>query len=1413
MVEVKKKPDFLFEVSWEVCNKVGGIYTVISTKVPSVVKELGSNYITIGPDVWMKSEDNPYFEEDKELFADWKQEALKEGYAIKVGRWKTEGSPIVFLIDFTPLIPKKDEIFGELWEKNRLDSLTGDWDYIEPALFGYAAGQVIECFYDYNVTANDKMVVQFHEWMTGTGLLYLKNNVPQAGTIFTTHATVLGRSIAGNNLSLYSDIQNFNVDSLVYNFGLRAKYSLEKCAADNADIFSTVSEITSNECRHLLHKDTDLILPNGFDDAFVPDSELFVEKRAKARNKLSQVAERMFNQKVADDALFVVSSGRYEFKNKGLDVFIQSMGQLNRSEQLKKPVYAFIMVPANQKSPDAKLQASLENNENGGAESPWLTHGIYDQEYDPILNTLKENGLYNAPENKVKVIFVPSYLNGDDGIFNLPYYDLLIGFDVSVFPSYYEPWGYTPLESLMFHIPTITTTLAGFGRWMNDYYKKSKDGVVIIDRNDENRDHVVNQMVEKLLVFSIFDNTQIERLRESAFDISRTALWENLFFHYTHAYELAIEKADQREEKYKDKGRRIPYAYRTIQRQAHAYPHWKKIMVKQSMPNNLRKLDEISKNLWWCWNYEAEELFSSISPEKWKEKEHNPIALLESLTISQLEKLENDESFIQKVDKVYNDFQNYMNEEKPDMKVAYFSMEYGLHDTVKIFSGGLGMLAGDYLKEASDSNENMIGVGLLYRYGYFKQRMTIHGEQIADYSPQKFTHLPLIPVRDENDEWVKVSIPMPGRNLIAKAWQLSIGRINLYLLDTDIQENDERDRYVTHQLYGGDWENRLKQEILLGIGGIQLIKKMNQKFDIYHCNEGHAALIGIERMRNLISENGFSFDEAIELVRASTLFTTHTPVPAGHDAFDESLIRTYMPQYADNLKISWDDFMALGRVDRNNHEEKFSMSNLAARLSQEMNGVSKIHGRVSREMFNNLYQGFYPRELHISHVTNGVHLPTWLSPAMHKFYKKHLDEHILTKQSDFAIWKKIQDVPNHELWEIRNQHRSDLIDYVKERLINDLTKREENPNVILKSAQAYDKKALTFGFARRFATYKRAHLLFTNLERLATIVNNPEKPVQFIFAGKAHPADKAGQDLIKRIIDISKMPDFVGKVTFIENYDMALGKHLTRGVDVWLNTPTRPLEASGTSGEKAVMNGVMNFSVLDGWWAEGYQKGAGWAIKEEKTYTNQGFQDELDAETIYNMLEEEIIPAYYDVNEQGVPERWLSHIKNTISDIAPHFTMNRMLIDYKEKFYVPMNQRLKELKADDNAKALAIADWKKHFRQDWDEVKIIALRLPDADNHPLSLGESFKAEIVMDTKGIQPEDIGLEVLFGNKVDDKVDNFDEIYELNYDRREKNYAVYQCDIQIKKAGVLDYVFRMFPSPKNLPHRQDFNLVKWI
>jgi alpha-glucan phosphorylase-like protein len=543
------------------------------------------------------------------------------------------------------------------------------------------------------------------------------------------------------------------------------------------------------------------------------------------------------------------------------------------------------------------------------------------------------------------------------------------------------------------------------------------------------------------------------------------------------------------------------------------------------------------------------------------------------------------------------------------------------------------------------------------------------------------------------------------------------------------------------------------------------------------------------------------------------LFTTHTPVPAGHDVFHEDLLRTYFPHYPDRLNISWDDLMNLGRFRANDANEKFSMSVLAAKLSQEINGVSRIHGRVSQEMFAGLYDGYYPEELHVGYVTNGVHLPTWASKSWKLMFEKTFGQDYKSRQLDFDMWKNIRHVADGEIWNTRKQLKKELIDYVKQRVNNEMTRRQENPKLIIKTVDSISEDALTIGFARRFATYKRAKLLFSNLERLAKLVNSTGRPIQFIYAGKAHPKDKMGQDLIKRIIEISKTDEFIGKVVFIENYDMALAHKLIPGVDIWLNTPNRPLEASGTSGEKAVMNGVVNFSVLDGWWAEGYTESAGFAIKEARTYANQQFQDELDAEIIYSVFEDEILPLYYDLNKEGVPEKWVQYIKNTISDVAPHFTMKRMLDDYQQKFYRKLIARAGQVNGDFYKMAAEYAEWKSDLRAKWHEIKLEKLMVPDSSRGTLTLEDDFSTEVTIYTNGILPEHLGVEILFGKKDQGKVKKILFSKEMPLKEVKGKSATYAVEIPPFQAGSYSYAFRIFPKHEMIPHRQDFCLVKWV
>ena len=843
-------------------------------------------------------------------------------------------------------------------------------------------------------------------------------------------------------------------------------------------------------------------------------------------------------------------------------------------------------------------------------------------------------------------------------------------------------------------------------------------------------------------------------------------------------------------------------------------PNWKEVTVKSRIPEELEKLSEIARNIWWAWNFEATELFRDLDPELWKECGQNPVLLLERMSYEKLEALAKDKVILRRMNEVYTKFRDYM-DVKPDEQrpsIAYFSMEYGLSSVLKIYSGGLGVLAGDYLKEASDSNVDLCAVGFLYRYGYFTQTLSMDGQQIANYEAQNFGQLPIERVMDANGQPLIVDVPYLDYFVHANVWRVNVGRISLYLLDTDNEMNSEFDRPITHQLYGGDWENRLKQEILLGIGGILTLKALGIKKDVYHCNEGHAALINVQRICDYVA-TGLTFDQAIELVRASSLYTVHTPVPAGHDYFDEGLFGKYMGGYPSRMGITWDDLMDLGRNNPGDKGERFCMSVFACNTSQEVNGVSWLHGKVSQEMFSSIWKGYFPEESHVGYVTNGVHFPTWSATEWKELYFKYFNENFWFDQSNPKIWEAIYNVSDEEIWKTRMTMKNKLVDYIRKSFRDTWLKNQGDPSRIVSLMDKINPNALLIGFGRRFATYKRAHLLFTDLDRLSKIVNNPDYPVQFLFTGKAHPHDGAGQGLIKRIIEISRRPEFLGKIIFLENYDMQLARRLVSGVDIWLNTPTRPLEASGTSGEKALMNGVVNFSVLDGWWLEGYREGAGWALTEKRTYQNQEHQDQLDAATIYSILETEILPLYYARNKKGYSEGWIKVVKNSIAQIAPHYTMKRQLDDYYSKFYCKLAKRFQTLAANDNAKAKEIAAWKEDVVAKWDAIEIVSCdKVEDLKNGDIESGKEYTITYVIDEKGLN-DAVGLELVTTYTTADGKQHVYSVEPFSVIKKEGNLYTFQVKHSLSNAGSFKVSYRMFPKNPELPHRQDFCYVRWF
>ncbi len=844
-------------------------------------------------------------------------------------------------------------------------------------------------------------------------------------------------------------------------------------------------------------------------------------------------------------------------------------------------------------------------------------------------------------------------------------------------------------------------------------------------------------------------------------------------------------------------------------------PNWRCITVSAEIPKELKPLEEMSKNLWWVWNQEGKRLFHDLDRDLWRRVGENPVMLLQQMSYERCQEIIADEMFMARIKETYALFQDYMKQPMDDKipSVAYFSMEYGLCNCLKIYSGGLGVLAGDYIKQASDSRVNMTAVGFLYKYGYFSQSLSIDGQQIANYESQNFDQLPIEAVLGEDGQPMLLEVPYPGRIVYAHVWRVNVGRMKLYLLDTDLDCNSEWDREITHKLYGGDWENRIKQEYLLGIGGILMLNKLGIKTDIYHCNEGHAALLNLQRLVDYVNNDHLPFNVALEMVRASSLYTVHTPVPAGHDYFEESLFGKYLGEFPARLGISWADLMNMGRENPDTNE-RFSMSVFALNTCQEANGVSWLHGEVSKKMFAGIWKGYAPEESHVGYVTNGVHMPTWAASEWKSFYRKNLDKNLFEDQSNPEMWDNIFAVPDEDIWSMRMTMKNKFIDFVRNDFKEKWLKNQGDPSEVVKVLDKINPNALIIGFARRFATYKRAHLLFTDLDRLAKIVNNEQYPVQFIFSGKAHPADGAGQGLIRRITEISKMPQFAGKIIFLEDYNMIVAKRLVTGVDIWLNTPTRPLEASGTSGEKAEMNGVLNFSVLDGWWYEGYRfaENAGWALTDKRTYTDQAQQDKLDAATIYSMLENEIVPIYFKKNYKGFSPEWIQYIKRSIGRIAPHFTMKRQLDDYISRFYEPEARRCHALAAHNFKEAREIVEWKENFASRWNGIQVLGSEFTESNAQGAArTGDRFDVCCTVNTNGLG-DSLGVElVMYKDK--DGVSTYSGRKDLVITGHEGDIYHYELKDQMKEAGVFRYSLRMYPKNDRLPHRQDFAYVRWF
>ncbi|HOJ12723.1 MAG TPA: alpha-glucan family phosphorylase [Clostridiales bacterium] len=848
-----------------------------------------------------------------------------------------------------------------------------------------------------------------------------------------------------------------------------------------------------------------------------------------------------------------------------------------------------------------------------------------------------------------------------------------------------------------------------------------------------------------------------------------------------------------------------------------------KIIVNPILPERLSRLKDIAYNLWWSWNFDALDLFEDIDSDLWEGTGKNPIFFLQEVSSNKLEEALNNKAYMLKFGEVVDEFDSYLSDKNtwfnrnyPNIGnhvVAYFSAEYGLNEILPIYSGGLGVLSGDHCKSASDLGIPFTAIGLLYKQGYFSQRINKDGWQETVFSDLDVSRLPLQPALNNEGEQVLINIELPGRMVYAKVWEVKIGRVSLYLMDTDIEQNNESDRWLTARLYGGDQETRVQQEILLGIGGVRILEALCINAWVYHMNEGHSAFLGLEIIRKHIHEKKLSFKAAKEVAQAHIIFTTHTSVPAGNDVFPLYMIDKYFSNYWNNLGISRHQFLDMGL--KVNDNQNFNMTVLALTLAGRKNGVSELHGAVTRNIYNNLWPGVPEDEVPIIHITNGIHTTSWLSASLEKLFDKYIGKEWQEKISEKSIWQNIDKVPDNQLWSIHIQLKNELIVYLREKIKLQRISNGCSPENIRETDHLLDPDALTIGFARRFATYKRANLIFRNIERIKSIFNNPEMPVQIIFAGKAHPADRPAHEVIKYINDIASSEGFTGKVVLVEDYNIALARKMVQGVDIWLNNPRRPLEASGTSGQKVCINAIINFSILDGWWCEGFNGNNGWVIGNGTYCDDEYYQDNADSESLYSILESQIIPLYFRRDANGIPTGWTRLMKESIKSLAYRFSTHRTVQDYTNKMYIPSITRVDKIISSYYSYAINLAEWKSFIEENWSQVSISAEKtLNHLKEYKTPAGNSIAISANVNMGNIDPLNVKVEVYYRKLNHSNDIEEPQVKEMKMIEKTGSASwLYTAEIKLDDGGEYSYTFRVIPYHPDLINKFDTGLIRWV
>lgn len=1405
----------LFEVSWEVCNKVGGIYAVVSSKILEALAAFGENYFLLGPDLG----NNPDFEEtDEPCWQELRQETDRRNLSCRFGRWNIPGRPKVILVGYRDRYDQSQLLFS-LWNRYGVDSISGGWDYVEPVMFSTACGEVIEAACKaLHIPADGPALAHFHEWMCGGGLLYLKTNAPYVGTVFTTHATMLGRSMAGSGFDIYKQMHQINPKHEAGAYNITAKCSMETASAREADCFTTVSRITADEAGVFLGRTPDVLTLNGLDLRVIPDYSRDRSLAAASRQRLLEAAGRLLRRRLPEDTRVFLVSGRYEYHNKGIDVFLDALGMVNTAlSQSQSNVLALCAVMGGHSGVNADA-VSGDPAKLPGQGGFWISsHHVYNQPNDPILNACQRLGLDNRPENHVQVIFDPALLDGKDGFLNMRYEEVLAACDLGVFPSWYEPWGYTPQESAAHAVPTVTTDLSGFGMWVRSS-QRDKNGVTIICRRQTSYDETAASLRDVLLQYASLPEEQMQEHRHMVRHVAEGCSWEQFFPYYVQAYGLALDKARQRSSQPAGGSTTLT---RVLAATMSTTPNLHSFTALTSLPPAIGRLRELAHNLWWSWHPECHYLFSALNEEEWERSNHNPIATLEKATRARLIIVAHEQSYLRLYNQTMAAFDAYMAEAPqsfgpltPQQPLAYFSTEYGLSECLPIYSGGLGVLSGDHLKSASDLNIPLVAVGLLYKNGYFRQIIDKNGDQTPVYPENDFATLPIEQVKDQDGKPREIYLQMPGRRLHVQIWLVRVGRINLYLLDTNLPSNTAEDRKITARLYEADRDIRLRQEILLGRGGVSMLRALDIRPAAYHMNEGHSAFLIFERIRLLMQENGLSFEEAGEVVRGSTLFTTHTPVDAGNERFSLESMEAYFKPYIQTVGISWQTLVNMGRFE-GSERNVFEMTVLALKYSMKANGVSALHGVVSRHMWQEGWQGVPVAEIPIFSVTNGIHVPSYAGPAMRPLLQKHLGEGWQELTPDDQKWTRIADIPDADLWTARQTQKKHLLEAIRSSL----------PEFFKKFAIPYEKQqemtsrltpeTLVIGFARRFAPYKRATLLFADVDRLARILEKSGQPVIFVFAGKAHPADGQGIGLIRELFQHMLSPRFFGKIFFIEDYSLAVSRLMVQGCDVWLNNPRRPYEACGTSGQKVAVNGGLNLSVADGWWCEGYNGTNGWTIGPLVAKGSLGPEqsDYDDAASLYFLLEDKVIPLYFERDADNRPHNWLLRVRKAMQTLIAQYSSHRMLRDYLSDYYIPAATSHQEIRSNHYALARHLSQWKQDVNVRFGSVQMDTIRSEGIKEDSLLDGQSLHVAVTVHPGSMKLDELLVQLVAGPGDGSTFTETPDVVEMQPESEGVDGTMtFVCTYTPSRSGIHVYGVRVMPCTEGLSSPLETRLVLW-